>query len=339
MHLSRLGAEIVLWSSEEFGFLELADSFSSGSSIMPQKKNPDAAELLRAKAPRVAGHLVGLLGVLHALPLAYNKDMQEDKEHLFDTVDTLDLCLQAATGMLRDGDVQARAARRGRRRRVPRRHRRRRPAGPPRRSLPRGARHRRRARPACARAGQAAVRAEPRRAGALFRPTSTTSTTRCCRAAPGWSPRLPRAGRPPPASTSSSTRAREVLRERGGGRCPRREPAWCRSATASTCGPTGCSRSCRWSRRSAATAGAPTCTWTASTQPLVASRSERAILADVEAALTEAAGIPTAPRGKQPGRAVLVAAAARGPASPAAGGGEPLGPDFFDRSVHGSRAT
>ena len=100
MHLSRLGAEIVLWSSEEFGFLELSDSFSSGSSLMPQKKNPDAAELLRAKAPRVAGHLVGLLGVLHALPLAYNKDMQEDKEHLFDVVDTLDLSLQAATGML-----------------------------------------------------------------------------------------------------------------------------------------------------------------------------------------------------------------------------------------------
>jgi argininosuccinate lyase len=100
MHLSRLGAEIVLWSSEEFGFLELADSFSSGSSIMPQKKNPDAAELLRAKAPRVAGHLVALLGVLHGLPLAYNKDMQEDKEHLFDVVDTLELSLEAAAGML-----------------------------------------------------------------------------------------------------------------------------------------------------------------------------------------------------------------------------------------------
>jgi argininosuccinate lyase len=100
MHLSRLGGEIVLWSSEEFGFLELADSFSSGSSIMPQKKNPDAAELLRAKAPRVAAHLSAMLGVLHGLPLAYNKDMQEDKEHLFDAVDTLDVCLRAATGML-----------------------------------------------------------------------------------------------------------------------------------------------------------------------------------------------------------------------------------------------
>ena len=101
MHLSRLGAEIVLWSSEEFGFLELGDSFTSGSSIMPQKKNPDAAELLRAKAPRMAAHFNALLGVMHALPLAYNKDLQEDKEHLFDATDTLELCLQAATGMLR----------------------------------------------------------------------------------------------------------------------------------------------------------------------------------------------------------------------------------------------
>jgi argininosuccinate lyase len=99
-HLSRLGAEIVLWSSEEFGFCEVADSWASGSSIMPQKKNPDAAELLRAKAPRVVSHLAGLHGVLHGLPLTYNKDMQEDKEHLFDTVDTLELCLAAAEGMI-----------------------------------------------------------------------------------------------------------------------------------------------------------------------------------------------------------------------------------------------
>jgi len=99
-HLSRLGAEIVLWSSEEFGFCEVSDAWASGSSIMPQKKNPDAAELLRAKAPRVAAHLVALHGVMHGLPLTYNKDMQEDKEHLFDAADTLDLCLQAASGML-----------------------------------------------------------------------------------------------------------------------------------------------------------------------------------------------------------------------------------------------
>jgi argininosuccinate lyase len=99
-HLSRLGAELVLWSSEEFGFAEVSDAWASGSSIMPQKKNPDAAELLRAKAPRVVSHLVHMHGVLHGLPLTYNKDMQEDKEGLFDTVDTLELCLQAATGML-----------------------------------------------------------------------------------------------------------------------------------------------------------------------------------------------------------------------------------------------
>jgi argininosuccinate lyase len=99
-HLSRLGAELVLWSSSEFGFCELSDPWTSGSSLMPQKKNPDAAELLRAKAPRVVSHLAGLHGTMHALPLTYNKDMQEDKEHLFDTADTIELCLSAAQGML-----------------------------------------------------------------------------------------------------------------------------------------------------------------------------------------------------------------------------------------------
>ena len=99
-HLSRLGAEIVLWSTEEFGFCEVSDAWASGSSIMPQKKNPDAAELLRAKAPRMAAHLVALHGVMHGLPLTYNKDMQEDKEPLFDSSDTLELCLEAADGML-----------------------------------------------------------------------------------------------------------------------------------------------------------------------------------------------------------------------------------------------
>ncbi|MDE3133674.1 MAG: argininosuccinate lyase [Acidobacteriota bacterium] len=99
-HLSRLGAELVLWSSEEFGFCEVSDAWASGSSIMPHKKNPDAAELLRAKAPRVAAHLAAMYGVMHGLPLTYNKDMQEDKEHLFDAVDTLQLVLAAARGML-----------------------------------------------------------------------------------------------------------------------------------------------------------------------------------------------------------------------------------------------
>ncbi len=108
-HLSRLGAELVLWSSSEFGFCELPDSWSSGSSIMPQKKNPDAAELLRAKAPRVVGHLAAFHGVMHALPLTYNKDLQEDKEHLFDAVDTLELTLAAATGMIAGRELRARA--------------------------------------------------------------------------------------------------------------------------------------------------------------------------------------------------------------------------------------
>jgi argininosuccinate lyase len=99
-HLSRLGAELVLWSSSEFHFCELPDGWSSSSSIMPQKKNPDAAELLRGKAPRVVSHLSALHGVMHALPLTYNKDLQEDKEHLFDAVETLELSLAAARGML-----------------------------------------------------------------------------------------------------------------------------------------------------------------------------------------------------------------------------------------------
>jgi argininosuccinate lyase len=99
-HLSRLGAELVLWSSAEFGFCELPEEWSAGSSIMPQKKNPDAAELLRGKAPRVVGHLAALHGVMHALVLTYSKDLQEDKEHLFDAVDTLELMLAAAAGMV-----------------------------------------------------------------------------------------------------------------------------------------------------------------------------------------------------------------------------------------------
>jgi argininosuccinate lyase len=100
MHLSRLGAEIVLWSSQEFRFCELSDAFASGSSIMPQKKNPDAAELLRGKAPRIAASLASLLGTMHGLPLAYSKDLQEDKEPLFAAADNLALCLEAAAPML-----------------------------------------------------------------------------------------------------------------------------------------------------------------------------------------------------------------------------------------------
>jgi argininosuccinate lyase len=99
-HLSRLGSEVVIWSSQEFGFCSPADDFSSGSSLMPQKKNPDAAELLRAKSARVVASLNTLLGVLHALPLAYSKDLQEDKEALFGAVDTIELELEVAERMI-----------------------------------------------------------------------------------------------------------------------------------------------------------------------------------------------------------------------------------------------
>ena len=100
VHLSRIGEEMWLWSSTEFGFVQLDDSFSTGSSMMPQKKNPDIAELARAKAGRLIGHLTGLLATLKALPLTYNKDLQEDKEPLFDAVDTVRLTLLALDGMV-----------------------------------------------------------------------------------------------------------------------------------------------------------------------------------------------------------------------------------------------
>jgi argininosuccinate lyase len=99
-HLSRLAEELVLWSSQEFGFIALSDAFSTGSSIMPQKKNPDAAELIRGKTGRVMGDLISLLTVLKGLPLAYNKDLQEDKEPVFDAADTVLDCLRVMAPML-----------------------------------------------------------------------------------------------------------------------------------------------------------------------------------------------------------------------------------------------
>ena len=100
MHLSRLSEELILWSSQEFGFVTLPDSHTTGSSIMPQKKNPDVSELTRGKTGRVYGHLLGLLTTLKGLPLAYNKDTQEDKEGAFDTADTLRLCLRLTADLL-----------------------------------------------------------------------------------------------------------------------------------------------------------------------------------------------------------------------------------------------
>ena len=100
MHLSRFSEEIILWSSWEFKFIELSDAYTTGSSIMPQKKNPDMAELVRGKTGRVYGDLMALLTTLKGLPLAYNKDMQEDKEAVFDACDTVKMCLQVFTGMI-----------------------------------------------------------------------------------------------------------------------------------------------------------------------------------------------------------------------------------------------
>jgi argininosuccinate lyase len=100
VHLSRLSEELILWSSSEFGFVEIADAFATGSSIMPQKKNPDVAELARGRAGRVIGNLMALLTIMKGLPLSYNRDMQEDKEPLFDTVDTLKACLEVYGKML-----------------------------------------------------------------------------------------------------------------------------------------------------------------------------------------------------------------------------------------------
>ena len=106
-HLSRLAEEIVIWSTPQFGFVRLSDAFSTGSSIMPQKKNPDAAELVRAKTGRINGSLVALLTVMKGLPLAYSKDMQEDKEQVFDSAESLELAIAAMTGMVGDMTVRA----------------------------------------------------------------------------------------------------------------------------------------------------------------------------------------------------------------------------------------
>jgi argininosuccinate lyase len=100
MHLSRFSEELILWTSAQFGFVDLPDAFCTGSSIMPQKKNPDVPELVRGKSGRVFGHLMGLLTLMKSQPLAYNKDNQEDKEPLFDTVDTLKHCLRAYGDMV-----------------------------------------------------------------------------------------------------------------------------------------------------------------------------------------------------------------------------------------------
>jgi argininosuccinate lyase len=106
VHLSRLAEEIVIWSTPQFGFIRLSDAFSTGSSIMPQKKNPDAAELVRAKTGRINGSLIALLTIMKGLPLAYSKDMQEDKEQVFDAAESLELAIAAMTGMVTDMTIR-----------------------------------------------------------------------------------------------------------------------------------------------------------------------------------------------------------------------------------------
>ncbi len=107
VHLSGLAEDLIVWASREFSFVEVADAYSTGSSLMPQKKNPDSLELIRGKSGRVIGHLAGLLTMLKGLPSAYDKDMQEDKEALFDTIDTLNMSLAVATGVIRTLTVNA----------------------------------------------------------------------------------------------------------------------------------------------------------------------------------------------------------------------------------------
>lgn len=113
MHLSRFSEEVILWCTNEFGFIELDDEYSTGSSIMPQKKNPDVAELVRGKTGRVYGDLMGLLTVMKGIPLAYNKDMQEDKEALFDGIDTVLLSLKTFSGMIATMKVNKEAMKKG----------------------------------------------------------------------------------------------------------------------------------------------------------------------------------------------------------------------------------
>ena len=162
-HLSRFAEEIVLWASDAFGFIRLSDAFTTGSSIMPQKRNPDAAELVRAKTGRLNGSLVALLTVMKGLPLAYQKDMQEDKVPVFEAADALELCLAATAGHGARHAARPRAAARGRGARLQHRDRPRRlagaragPAVPPR--PPRHRRDRQARRGARLRAGRPAAR-------------------------------------------------------------------------------------------------------------------------------------------------------------------------------------
>ncbi len=145
MHLSRFCEDLILWSTDEFGYVEIADAFTTGSSIMPQKKNPDVAELIRGKTGRVYGHLMALLTILKGLPMTYNRDLQEDKEPLFDTVDTLKASLRVLTAMIGRSLLQPQADGKGGGRRILHGYGCRRISGPEGGPFPGGPRHRRKA--------------------------------------------------------------------------------------------------------------------------------------------------------------------------------------------------
>ena len=165
VHLSRIGEEVCLWSSQEFRWATLDDAYSTGSSIMPQKKNPDVAELARGKAGRLIGDLVSVLTTLKGLPFAYNRDLQEDKEPVFDAIDTLLLVLPPLAGCVRTLTFDTRANGGYRCRRARPRHRRRRMAGSAGRAVPRGARDRRVLRPTVRRTRDRALGAVRRGSG------------------------------------------------------------------------------------------------------------------------------------------------------------------------------
>ena len=209
IHLARLGEEWVLWTSEEFGFARLDDAYATGSSMLPQKKNPDIAELARGKSGRLIGNLTGLLATLKGLPLAYNRDLQEDKEPLFDSVDQVALALVAIAGMIDTAtfvpermaaaaDGETTSATDLAEWLVVRGH-----------AVPRGPRHRRRARAArTSPAGTAAARARRRR-----RPPRSRRR-RAARARASASPRRTSPGRrrPGPGRRRSSCATRASLR-------------------------------------------------------------------------------------------------------------------------------
>jgi hypothetical protein len=217
VHLSRFAEEIVLWTTPQFNFIALSDAFTTGSSIMPQKRNPDAAELVRGKTGRVAGALQGLLMVLKGLPLAYGKDMQEDKEGAFDAMQTISLCLAATAGMVRDMRPTRRRCALGRARAT-----RRRPISPTgscgaRPPVPRRAPRRRGA--GRARVGGDRARGADARGDALRRARITAEVYAVLgvdasvgsRTSYGWAPRRRTCGRRRRAGCGASTREHAFL--------------------------------------------------------------------------------------------------------------------------------